>query len=185
MNFLTKLEVEGWLSANGLVANREGFVRYKSGQLHSFTVSIEDKPSRVIALADYLVPTWQDETFDGAVFWIRERWVGSDFSEGVGNSILTSIRVACGETSSPTERPGCLFDSTELSRMHSYFCLPLLFAWDAFLVPVGKGYFVFVSHDGVVEVVSETKEVLNVVRERVLSWQPKADEHRYSRLAHK
>ena len=81
MNFLTKLEIEGWLSANGLATDREGFVRSRSGQLHSFTVSIEDKRiSRDLLWQIIFVPTWPDEPYDGAVFWIRERWVGSDFS---------------------------------------------------------------------------------------------------------
>ena len=76
-------------------------------------------------------------------------------------------------------RPGHTFGSEELFEMHSYFVVPLLFGWDAFLVPEGKDYFLFVSHDGVVGVVSRSRETHDELYKRVGHWKPKEEEHWY------
>jgi len=67
--------------------------------------------------------------------------------------------------------------------MHSYLVIPMLFGWDAFLVPERWDYFVFVSHDGVAEVVSRVAEKAQELRERVRDWNPQDDTSWYSRIA--
>jgi hypothetical protein len=183
MELRTNDQVRVWCSARDLEINDSRFLRYRSGDLYCFSISLEEKPSRVIALADYLVPTWPDVTFAGALLWIRERGVWGDFSENAGAMMLQQMRMANGATEPLEEFPGQLFAADELVEFHSYFLLPLLFGWDAFVVPEGKDYFLFVSHDGIVEVVSRRAEILEELRERVSDWNPKPDASWYPKLA--
>ncbi len=181
MTFLTAEEVREWCEARGLKVTADRFVYYDPEQLYCFSVGLEDKPSRVIALADYLVPPWEEVPFGGALLWIRERGIWGDFSENTGAMILGQMGLANGETASVREHPGHLFRSEELSEMHSYFVLPLLFGWDAFLIPEGQDYFLFVSHDGVVGVVSRTQEAYDELYHRVRDWKPREEKYWYSR----
>lgn len=183
MEFFTGEQVRVWCSARGLEINESRFLNYGTENLCCFSISVEEKASRVIALADYLVPTWPDVPFAGALLWIRERGVGSDFSENAGAMMLQQMRKANGATKPLGDFPGQLFAADELVEFHSYFLLPLLFGWDAFVVPEGEDYFLFVSHDGIVEVVSRRTETLEELRQRVSDWNPKPDDRWYPRLA--
>jgi hypothetical protein len=183
MEFLTGEQVRVWFAARGLEINSSRYLNYDSEKLHCFSVSLEEKASRVIALADYLVPTWPDVPFAGALFWIRERGVWGDFSENASAMMLQQMRLAKGESKPLGEFPGQLFAADELVEFHSYFLLPLLFGWDAFVVPEGKDYFLFVSHDGIVEVVSRKAETLEELLQRVSDWNPKPDDRWYPKLA--
>jgi hypothetical protein len=183
VKFFTTEEAKSWCRAHGLKVTTDRYLQYESENPHCFTVGLEEKPSRVIALADYLVPTWESVPFDGALLWIRERGVWGDYSENTGAMIVEQMRLAQGENEPVEKRPGHLFAPEELVKMHSYFVIPLLFGWDAFLIPEGRDYFVFVSHDGVAEVVGRTAEKAEELRERVREWNPQEDKSWYSRIA--
>jgi hypothetical protein len=75
----------------------------------------------------------------GALLWIRARGVWGDFSENTADTIVQTMRLAKGEPESLEKRPGQIFGPEERFEMHSYFVVPLLFGWDAFLVPEGNG----------------------------------------------
>lgn len=181
MKFFTSEECRSWCKVHQLEVTADRYLRYGGEHPLCFTVKLDDKPNGVIGLADYLIPTWDDLPFEGALLWIREKGVWSDFSEHTGAMIVQQMRLAKGETAPLGERPGQLFGPEELLEMHSYFLIPLLFGWDAFLVPQGRGYFIFVSHDGFVEVVSRSAEILEQVRQRVIDWSPQEDQRWYAK----
>jgi hypothetical protein len=183
MEFFTEGEVRGWCASRGLEINGSRFLKYDSEKLHCFSISLEEKAMRVIVLADYLVPTWPDVPFTGALLWIRERGIGLDFSENASAMMFQQMRLAKGESKPLEEIPGQLFAANELVEFHSYFILSLLFGWDAFVVPEGNDYFIFVSHDGIVEVVSRSTQTLEELQQRVSDWNPKPDDSWYPRLA--
>jgi len=178
MKFLTTEEVRTWCGAHGLRVTSNRFLDYGAENIHCFSVGLEIQPSRVIALANYLVPTWGEVAFDGALLWIRER-VWGEYSEKIGTLIIEQMRLGNGETEPLEKRPGHSFGPGELFEMHSYFVVPLLFGWDAFLVPEGKDYFLFVSHDGVIGVVCRTQETYEELYKRVSRWSPREEKHWY------
>jgi hypothetical protein len=179
MKALTIEEVRKWCNAHGLKVTSNRFLFYDIENPYCFSIGLEDKPSRVIALADYLVPTWKDVSFGGALLWIRERGIWGDHSENTGAMIVQQMRLGKGETEPLERRPGQLFGPEELFEMHSYLVIPMLFGWDAFLIPEGKDYFLFVSHDGVIGVVSRTQQTSEQMYQRVLDWNPREDKEWY------
>jgi hypothetical protein len=182
VKFFTPEEAKTWCQARGLKVTADRYLYYEQENSHCFTVSLEDKPSRVIALAEYLVPAWVDVPFGGALLWVRERGIWSDYSEKTGAMIVQQMRLAKGENKSLETRPGHLFWPEEPIEMHSYFVIPMLFGWDAFVVPESGNYFIFVSHDGFAEVVGRGAENAEEVRRRVLDWNPKEDKGWYPRI---
>jgi hypothetical protein len=179
MTFFTPEEVREWCEGHGLKVTPDKFLYYETENQYCFSVGLEGKSSRIIALADYLVPTWKDVPFGGALLWIRERGIWGDYAESTGAMIVRQLRLAKGETEALEKRPGHLFGMDELFEMHSFFVIPLLFGWDAFLVPEGKDYFLFVSHDGIVGVVCRTQETFEELYQRVSDWHPREDKHWY------
>ena len=183
MKFLSAGEICVWCEANGLKVTSDGFLYYDTPNLYCFSVGLEVKPPRAIALADYLVPTWKDFSFEGALLWIREPGISGDYADKTGAMILQQMRLGKGESELLEKRPGHLFSAEELFEMHSYFVIPMLFGWDAFLIPERKDYFIFVSHDGVVGVISRTPQTSEALYERVFDWHPQQDKGWYRRFA--
>jgi hypothetical protein len=183
MRFLTTDEAKNWCQARGLKVTADRYLHYETDSPYCFTVGLEEKPSRVIALADYLVPTWEDVPFQGALLWIRARGVWGDYSENTGAMIVEQMRLAKGESEPLEKRPAHLFGPEELLQMHSYFVVPMLFGWDAFVIPESGDYFIFVSHDGVAEVVARNAEKVEELRQRVQDWNPQEDKSWYPRIA--
>src|SRR2546429_287677 len=121
MKALTIEEIQKWCNARGLTVTSNRFVYYDIENPYCFSIGLEDKPSRVIALADYLVPTWKDVSFGGALLWIRERGIWGDYSENTGAMMAQQMRLGKGETETLENRPGELFAPTELFEMHAHF----------------------------------------------------------------
>jgi hypothetical protein len=107
--------------------------------------------------------------------WIRERGIWGEYSEKTGARMVELMRLGKGEAESLEKRPGQLFGPEEVWETHSYLVIPMLFGWDAFLVPQGEDYFVFVSHDGVLGVVTRTERTYKQLYQRVLDWNPRED----------
>ncbi len=80
MRCLTAAEVVHWCAAHGLTITGNGYVRFDSDELHCFSVGLDEKASRTIALADHLLPTWDGVPFERALLWIRERGIWCDHS---------------------------------------------------------------------------------------------------------
>ena len=183
MKFFTREEAKSWCEARGLKVTVDRYLHYDPESSSCFTVGLEEKPSSLIGLADHLIPTWEDVPFEGALLWIRERGIWGDHSEKTGDVIIEQMRLAKGERAPLEERPGHLFGRDEVYETHAYFLIPVLFGWDAFLIPESGDYFAFISHDGVAEVVGRTAEKAEELRQRVRDWNPKEDKSWYPRIA--
>ena len=172
MKSLTKLEASNWCVSEGMTVTRTCFLLYEQSELFAFGITLDRRPSRLIAFANQLVPTWRDQPFPGALLWLKEWGLWDAHSEAVGSTILEALRTANGDHHPAAQRPGLLFGPAELMLAHSFFAVPLLFGWDAFLVPAGQGFFIFVSHDDVACVVTREGKNRDELLERVQHWKP-------------
>ena len=179
MKCLTTEEAKLWCEAHGLKGTAYGFLYYGSENSRCFTIELADKPSRIIILPRFLVPPWEGVSFGGAFLWIRERGIWDDFSENTADMIVQQMRLARGERETLEKRPGQLFGPEELFEMYSFFIVPLLYGWDAFLIPEGMDYFLFVSHDEYVTVVCRTQEAYDDMYRGAHSWNPQEDKGWY------
>jgi len=177
MKFLDNLEIQNWCESRALLANADGRLYYDLERFYCLTIGLDiKKPENLVGLASRLVLMAHDYTYNGALLWVTQRDIWPDYSEKTGAKMIELMRLARGETAQLEDRPGHLFGPDDYYEMQSYLLLPLLFGWDAFIVPEGEDYFVFISHDSVVAVVSRTPEVHESRRTYLANWHPRDDD---------
>lgn len=172
MRFLTEKEARTWCAELGIGITQDRFVRFPGGGSKELEIELKGPAYSVIALSNYLVPSWEPESFRGAVLWIRSWGIGNDDSERTGMRIIEQMRLASGESRPLSDTPAILFEQHEMPEMYSYFVLPLLFGWDAFLIPVAQDYMVYVSHDEIAFIISKTQDAHDSARRRLKDWEP-------------
>jgi hypothetical protein len=183
VKFFTAEEAKSWCEARALKVTAHMYLHYEQESTHCFTIGLEYKPSSIIGLANRLVPTWEEAPFAGALLWIRERGIWGDHSERTGGTMIHQMRLAQGQRATLEVSPAHLFGPDEVYETHSYFLIPVLFGWDAFLIPESGDYFVFVSHDGVAEVVGRTAKRAAELQGQVKDWNPREDKSWYPKIS--
>jgi hypothetical protein len=105
---------------------------------------------------------YEDRDFEGAILWFTDWGVWNLLDEGVGYRIVEAMHRASGQPLSFETAPGHLFRADELQEAVGMLLQPMIFGWDAFFAPHWSyGYpqfFLHVSHDSFVSVVTRTKE---------------------------
>jgi hypothetical protein len=105
---------------------------------------------------------YEDADFEAARLWFTQSGVWNSREEAIGYQIIESINCAAGQPTSFEAGPGHLFRADEFTAAVAMLMQPMLFGWDAFYLPVWsfgvEEYFLHVSHDSVVCVVTRSKE---------------------------
>jgi len=181
MRGLSNNETREWCLGQGLSLTSDNYLYYDFRDHHSFYVELAGKAQELISLGEYLIPTWNETHFQGGLVWMKDWGIWNEHLEKVGSAILRQMRLASSESRPLIDAPAMLFEPSELFELHAYFALPLLFGWDAFVVPAGREYFVFLSHEGLICVVSKSRQVHEQVFARVKEWGPTENEEWYFR----
>ena len=181
MKSISLIEAQKRLESIGLYLTENRFLYYTRDVSHCFEIEIDVnlKSSEVIPLVDYLLPTWEDFSFSGGLFIVRKRGIWGDYSEKVAERLYKKITRTSTDSLLFADSECQLLDSNEVYDMHTLFLIPLLFGWDAFVVPLEKDYFVFVCHDGLVSIVCKTEIEKQQVARRISDWSPELDMHWY------
>jgi hypothetical protein len=172
LQILTNDQAQLWCEGQGLQVTTNRFIAYQGSKQFSLTMELNEKPSRIIALANYLAPNWEDD-FQGALLWFRDWGIWNDHHEDTGLKIVEEMRSKFNDSPSLLDAPAQVFEPQERSLMNSFFVLPLLFSWDAFLIPKAQNYFVFVSHDEIACIVAKDSATEGAVFQRVGRWNQK------------
>ncbi|MFZ0521617.1 MAG: hypothetical protein WAL95_11375 [Candidatus Acidiferrales bacterium] len=147
----------------------------------SIDVEYPPKLERLPFFARYLSTIGYDDwDFQGALIWFTEWGVWNLSDEGVGYRIVERMHVAAGQSASFEVAPGHEFRADELTDAVGMLMQPMIFGWDAFYLPrwsYGTGqFFLHVSHDSFVNIVTRTKEFNDRVFQQLqeLELHPKA-----------
>jgi hypothetical protein len=180
MRAMASDEAKAWCEKRSISVSDNRFLRYGGSKL-CFTLGLPEKPSRLVALAAWLLQRSDETPFQGALLWIRQWGIWSKGSEEAGMKIMEALRQAHGEMKPLKDAPAMLFGPEELRDLHAFFIQPLLFGWDAFMVPVSGEYFSFTSHDELICVVAKTEECLRGLMKWLRDWAPQKDDPYYFR----
>jgi hypothetical protein len=100
--------------------------------------------------------------FQGALLWFTEWGVWNLQEEAVGYRVVESMHRAAGQPKSFEAAPGHLFRADELQDAIGMLLQPMVFGWDAYYLPHWSygthQFFLHVSHDSFVSVVTRRKE---------------------------
>ena len=99
--------------------------------------------------------------FRGALIWFREWGVWNQQDEGIGYRVIDRMNIAAGQPMPFEVARGHQFRADELTDAIGTLMQPMIFGWDCFYLPrwsYGTGeFFLYVSHDSFVCVVTRTK----------------------------
>ena len=123
-----------------------------------------NEPNRIIYLARLAAHlSYEEIHFRSASFWITQWGIWSDLDESVALKAIERIRQGYGENRSLNTAPGHFFRHDEFVESVSCLVQPMLVGWDAYYIPSwawGKlDFFLFVSHDGFLEINTRTVEM--------------------------
>jgi len=112
-------------------------------------------------LAAYL--RYEEVHFSGASLWLTQWGVWDDRVESVAFKTMERIRQGYGENRSLETAPGHFFRHDEFVESVACLVQPMLVGWDAYYVPYwtwgSLDYFLFVSHDGFLEIETRTTDM--------------------------
>jgi len=158
MKVLSKDEVVAWIGKRTeVVVAEKGFQFSPPGQnaLHFHYPTGE---GQLVYFARALTTLHHDEaTFAGALVWMTEWGVWSEWTEDVGYQAVAMLRGDSEATANFMEAPGQLFNETELLQSAIFLLQPILFGWDAYYCPLFKDcpadFILKISHDAYVDVI--------------------------------
>lgn len=121
------------------------------------------KLERIPFFARLLAKLGYDEgDFEGARLWFTEWGVWNTREEAIGYQTIEAMNLAAGQPSSFEAAPGHHFRADEFTAAAAMLMQPMLFGWDAYYLPLWsfgiEEYFLHISHDSVVYVVTRTKD---------------------------
>jgi len=168
MQLLTQPEAKQWCQVRGLTGGETGraseweFARDPQPDLE---VATDLRPPELVSLASacLLLGTQggDDPDFAGALVWLLDWDIWSETSERVAVFLTQKVR---GDTESRLssalrERPATVFSPSELVTAQALVAMPLLFQWDALVVPEPARAAAVISHHGGVLLKSATRVV--------------------------
>jgi hypothetical protein len=185
LKVLTKAEVKQWFAAFPCGGE---FARYDGSELffahpeaNCIDVEYPPKVEQVPFLARYLATIgYEPVDFRGAAIWVTGWGVWNPLDESPGYRIVEAMCSAAGQPMSFEAGAGYQFRADELEQAIGLLLQPMIFGWDANYYPswsYGQDqFFLHVSHDSFVTVVTRTKEfydrVLAHLRELDLDAKP-------------
>jgi len=110
---------------------------------------------------------YETRDFEGALLWFTEWGVWNRSDEGVGYRVVEAMNASVGQPKAFEAGPGHLFRADELTEAVGMLLQPMIFGWDASYLPrwsYGTGeFFLHISHDSFVSVVTRTKVLYETV----------------------
>jgi len=167
LKVLTKAELKQWFAAfprGGEFAQYDGSeLFFAHPEANCIDVEYPPKVERIPFLARYLATVGYDSVdFRGAMIWLSDWGVWDPLDESPGYRIVEAMCTAAGQPTSFEAAGGYHFRADELDQAIGMLLQPMIFGWDAHYYPrwsYGQDqFFLHVSHDSNVTVVTRTKE---------------------------
>lgn len=171
MQVLTNAETIEWLSWADKFPDKHSDYAHCDGKDLFFThseaacIDLEYPPklerlpyfARLLAAIGY-----EDKDFEGALLWFTGWGVWNSRDEAMGYRVVEAMHRAVGQPKSFEAAPGHSFRGDELCDAVAMLLQPMVFGFDAYYLPkwsYGTGqFFLYVSHDSFVSVVTRTAE---------------------------
>ena len=172
MKLLSLGDIEEWCRTRGVLLTSDRTLQFDGPEAGRTAIGLDEPPARLIALMDYLLPTWEGARPGEAMIWVREHGIWAEHSERFGTTLARLIRATCGQPCGLGERPGQLFSSHEALEAQVFAFGLICCGWDAYIVPEAAGTIYFASHHGTLTALCRTQEDRDEVVARLSEWGP-------------
>jgi hypothetical protein len=165
MQVVTDEEMRNFLNEHDVLRCEKRQVRFNHPEAKTICVNLRvSEPHQLIYLARLAAHLCYEEIhFAGASLWITQWGVWNNLEEAVALKSMERIRQGYGENRPMDTAPGCFFRHDEFIESVSCLVQPMLVGWDAYYIPQWTwgtlDYFLFVSHDGFLDIETRTVEM--------------------------
>jgi hypothetical protein len=170
MRLLSEAACRTWCSTRGLEVSERGYLRYPVDPFHSLVITLPKMALEAVGLANVLSRDLDRTPPRSSLLWLKGWDIWSEDYEEVGANLIRSMRFDKAQLIK--DLPGQEFEPAETLDLRTFLLVPIVFQWDAYLVPDHAGYVAFVCHDGFVNILTRT----GAERERIFSileaWAP-------------
>lgn len=182
MKVLNLEPASGWCEERGIASTCVGKrveLQYADNGRQCVRATLTTQSPPVIAMAlllqDLAEPDPKD--FGGCLVWLREWGIWNEYVERAGDRMLGTLRRGMSESNVPaiSDTPAQVFGPQEFIDAQVLVTVPLIFQWDAYVVPASARCVIRISHDDYIQVDACSRTVLSRITERfrLLNWNPR------------
>ena len=172
MRLVSKTDCLNWCRQRGIGISEYDHLYYERAPIHSLVFDLPSRGLEVIGLSNVLSTNLEGEGYSGSLLWLKAWGIWSEDYEEVGLRLFERLISGPEGQATLPDSPGQLFDKNESTDQRAALTVPMLFQWDAYLVPDHGRYVVFVSHDEYVDVVAKTAVELDRLFGELHAWNP-------------
>ncbi len=174
MKALSDLDAQRWCETRLLtfskVASGFSYLRFPDVN-YCVVVEIPERAMRSVALSHllltYSVKDQEESNFEGGLLWLRDWNIGSPELERAGHRVLECLRACSGEVGLLADLPAQVLERHEFLEAGAAIVQVMVYGWDAYYVPVDAQFFLFVSNDDLLYLVSRSRLVVQHAAERL------------------
>jgi hypothetical protein len=178
MQVLTDREAAAWCAEWGrwVKPGADGVPDERAPGLHKVEIRLPERSTEIVLLARALcmLPEEEETSFSGALLWLTGFDIGSVDIEKVGWRILECMRRGFGDHRSLEIAAAHAFRADEFVEASAFLSQVMFFKWDAYFLPPSRNFFVFVSHEEIVQVIANSGEALGDLALKLAPWDPAA-----------
>jgi hypothetical protein len=179
MELLANSDAAAWCAGREVVIARDWRtrLRFADGYPAKVRLTIPSADRRSLLTAYMMLTTGpsenEEENFGGALLWLHDWGMWSETLDDVGLVLLRAMRRDHPGSADIASTPAHHFSAAEFVEARATTAIPLLFQWDAHLVPDDGSAIYAISHDGYVDMWFRTPEIFRreVDRYAVGEWE--------------
>lgn len=180
MTTLTHEDVLQWCTERHLLFDRWQFLHFGPGQ-NVLELPFPSVAHKAPPFANLLYGLLEEfSPFQSLLFWVKKTGIFSDRWDDIGLRQLELERIAHGEKRSLFDSPGHLFHPEEELDVIGMSVLPMLYGWDAYLIPDSARLFAYISHDEYLQVGFQDPALEPVLMEQCKIWNPQVRGGKFS-----
>jgi hypothetical protein len=170
MRALTDQAATEWCRAADLRLH-EGRLRFTRTNASAIVLPLPTVPYRVPWLGLDLFDI-DVERPNECLLWVREWTVWSDLMTDIGAGHFNRLRQSYGVTEGLEERPALLMGEHEVQAVAAFTVFPMLFGWDAYLIPAARDHLAYISHDEQICVLTRSPTAESALLNKLKDWSP-------------
>jgi hypothetical protein len=157
MQLLDSSEAARWCGDRGITFTHDWPHRLAitGGHPLGIHVMVPEPGLQAVFMAHRLVTAGASETpeenFRGALLWLQDWGIWNESMDGTGEALLDGLRGNHPLAADWKAAPAQLYSQEELAGARAAAFVPLMFQWDAYLVPASGDIVYSISHHGLVE----------------------------------
>lgn len=160
MQALSLSQVTVWCAARGVQMSTAGYPHYGGVDFRCIEIRIPKEAGKLLAFGYSLlmtgVPEDEEKNFQGGVLWIKDSDLLSETFDRVGHQLLNALRSTALYEVKAVHTPALSFAAGEIVEAQASIIIPMVFQWDAVMVPASGDHVVFISHDEVIQITTRT-----------------------------